>query len=38
LADVALGLKKPELVKKKAASANGSAHDVTPLKTEPYSS
>jgi hypothetical protein len=38
LADVALGLKKPEpKKKKKTATANGSAHDVTPIKTEPYS-
>jgi hypothetical protein len=38
LADVALGLKKPEPKKKKASTANGSAHDTTPVKTEPYSS
>jgi hypothetical protein len=37
LADVALGLKKPEPKKKNATSAKGSSY-VAPVKTEPYSS
>jgi len=37
LADVALGLRKPMPKKKKAASTASGTHDISQVKTEPYS-